>query len=280
MNINDMNQKYSFAQVKKILESRFNWVGRWDDMSLEEVQDLGSKAQTKLDEAGDIRSPKYNLYLFIREAAAMRVGEMKALAESVGDETVDQAEVVLAAKEIGDKLQGMAEDIAQMQVQDMMPLVQAMKEQLGLEQAQAFEGDATAALQGLLDTMKSSKDAYDNAVLVLQGEAPANDMGQMGGDDAGFGDMDSIDTDGDGEMEPMDGDDFAGADAEAGDENPVGRDMKESADERMMAALIIAVDRPLDMCRTIVNVTGDAAVSMIVAKSVGKLKDPKDVSKN
>ena len=45
-------------------------------------------------------------------------------------------------------------------------------------------------------------------------------------------------------------------------------------------ALIIAVDRPLDMCRTIVNVTGDAAVSMIVAKSVGKLKDPKDVSKN
>ena len=237
MNINDMNQKYSFAQVKKILESRFNWVGRWDDMSLEEVQDLGSKAQTKLDEAGDIRSPKYNLYLFIREAAAMRVGEMKALAESVGDETVDQAEVVLAAKEIGDKLQGMAEDIAQMQVQDMMPLVQAMKEQLGLEQAQAFEGDATAALQGLLDTMKSSKDAYDNAVLVLQGEAPANDMGQMGGDDAGFGDMDSIDTDGDGEMEPMDGDDFAGADAEAGDENPVGRDMKESADERMMAAL-------------------------------------------
>ena len=29
------------------------------------------------------------------------------------------------------------------------------------------------------------------------------------------------------------------------------------------------------MCRTIVNVTGDAAVSMIVAKSVGKLKDLK-----
>jgi Na+/H+-dicarboxylate symporter len=38
-------------------------------------------------------------------------------------------------------------------------------------------------------------------------------------------------------------------------------------------ALIFAVDRPLDMCRTSVNVTGDAAVSMIVAKSVGKLKD-------
>ena len=35
-------------------------------------------------------------------------------------------------------------------------------------------------------------------------------------------------------------------------------------------ALIFAVDRPLDMCRTIVNVTGDAAVSSIVNKSIGK----------
>lgn len=39
-------------------------------------------------------------------------------------------------------------------------------------------------------------------------------------------------------------------------------------------ALIFAVDRPLDMCRTVVNVTGDAAVSMLVAKSVGKLGEP------
>ena len=38
-------------------------------------------------------------------------------------------------------------------------------------------------------------------------------------------------------------------------------------------ALIFAIDRPLDMCRTIINVTGDAAVSMIVGKSIGKLKD-------
>ena len=39
-------------------------------------------------------------------------------------------------------------------------------------------------------------------------------------------------------------------------------------------ALIFAIDRPLDMCRTVVNVTGDAAVSMVVAKSVGKLGEP------
>lgn len=40
-------------------------------------------------------------------------------------------------------------------------------------------------------------------------------------------------------------------------------------------ALIFAIDRPLDMCRTTVNVTGDASVAMLVAKSLGKLHKPK-----
>jgi proton glutamate symport protein len=39
-------------------------------------------------------------------------------------------------------------------------------------------------------------------------------------------------------------------------------------------ALIFAIDRPLDMCRTTINVTGDATVSMIVAKTLGKLGVP------
>jgi Na+/H+-dicarboxylate symporter len=42
--------------------------------------------------------------------------------------------------------------------------------------------------------------------------------------------------------------------------------------------LIFAVDRPLDMLRTTINVTGDATVSMVVAKSLGKLHEPKPVN--
>lgn len=39
-------------------------------------------------------------------------------------------------------------------------------------------------------------------------------------------------------------------------------------------ALIFAIDRPLDMCRTTINVTGDATVSMIIAKWLGRLGEP------
>tara|TARA_R110002096_G_scaffold324349_3_gene518404 strand:- start:8101 stop:9402 length:1302 start_codon:yes stop_codon:yes gene_type:complete len=40
-------------------------------------------------------------------------------------------------------------------------------------------------------------------------------------------------------------------------------------------ALILGVDRILDMCRTVVNVTGDAAVAVTVASSEGKLTTPR-----
>ena len=47
-------------------------------------------------------------------------------------------------------------------------------------------------------------------------------------------------------------------------------------------ALIFAVDRPLDMCRTVINVTGDATVSMLVAKSIDKINisEPKNWDDN
>jgi Na+/H+-dicarboxylate symporter len=41
-------------------------------------------------------------------------------------------------------------------------------------------------------------------------------------------------------------------------------------------ALILGVDRPLDMCRTVLNVTGDATVAVAVASSEGAIHDPSD----
>lgn len=41
-------------------------------------------------------------------------------------------------------------------------------------------------------------------------------------------------------------------------------------------ALIFAMDRPLDMMRTVVNVTGDASVATLIAKNLGKIHTPKE----
>ncbi len=41
-------------------------------------------------------------------------------------------------------------------------------------------------------------------------------------------------------------------------------------------AILLAVDRVLDMCRTVVNITGDAAVAAVVASREGQLGEPTD----
>ena len=43
-------------------------------------------------------------------------------------------------------------------------------------------------------------------------------------------------------------------------------------------ALILGVDRILDMIRTVVNVTGDATIALTIAASEGQLKPPKKIA--
>ena len=97
------------------------------------------------------------------------------------EQDLDQAELVLAAKDMVDRLQKMAEDLASMQVEDLMPLTDAMRESFGTEQANAFSASVDATLAAALETIKATREQVDQSVMVLTGEgAPMNDM--MGGE--------------------------------------------------------------------------------------------------
>lgn len=104
------------------------------------------------------------------------------------DANLDKAQTLLAAKDITDRLQGMAEDAAKMAVDDLMPLVDTMKDQFGLEQATAFNNVVKQQLQTVLDSIIAAKDQTDNAINTMEtGGMPAapSDIGQplppMGG---------------------------------------------------------------------------------------------------
>ena len=140
------------------------------------------------------------------------------------EQDLDQAELVLAAKDMVDRLQKMAEDLASMQVEDLMPLVDAMRESFGTEQANAFSASADATLAAALETIKATREQMDQSVMVLTGEgAPMNDM--MGGEMPPAGDMGA-------EMAIPAEDEFAGEEAAAGVEGePLGRIPKESVQQ-------------------------------------------------
>jgi hypothetical protein len=101
-----------------------------------------------------------------------------SVSEGIDDAEIETAKVILAAQEMTDKIQKMIEDIAKMQVQDLLPIVDAMKMELGVEQADHFNTSADQAMSTLMDSLKSAKDEMGNAIAVAQGNEPASDMMQ------------------------------------------------------------------------------------------------------
>jgi hypothetical protein len=94
---------------------------------------------------------------------------------------VQQAQVVLAAQDMVDKMQKMLEEVTAMQFKDLPALVDSIKNEVGPQQANQFNADATAALTGLVQNLQTGKQQMDTALGVVTGQpaAPAADMGAM-----------------------------------------------------------------------------------------------------
>jgi hypothetical protein len=138
----------------------------------------------------------------------------RKLGEQSGEDLA-QAELILVAKNMVEKLQGMAEDVAKMATDELMPLAEKLKVSFGQEVGNQFNDAADAALQTLLQSVKAGKDELSNAVGVLTGEAPATAPDMSGGLPDPTADM------------GMGGDEFATADAASGEEElPTGRELK------------------------------------------------------
>jgi len=126
--------------------------------------------------------------------AAMMQAEsrLRRAMRRLNESEVQQAQVVLAAQDMVDKMQGMLEDVSELQFKELPALVDSIKNQVGVDQAAQFNADATAALTGLLQNIQGAKQQLDSALNVVTGQAPAGAAaaGAMGADiAAGAGDM-------------------------------------------------------------------------------------------
>ena len=114
------------------------------------------------------------------------VQEWRRRAESHGyflsEGEVQQAQVVLAAQDMVDKMQDMIEDSTEMQFKELPALVDSIKNQIGQEQAAQFNTDAQAALSGLVQNLQASKQQLEQALGVVTGQGPV----AMPGADAGM----------------------------------------------------------------------------------------------
>jgi hypothetical protein len=96
-----------------------------------------------------------------------------SLRRKLKESEVQQAQVVLASQDMVDQVQKMIEQVTSMQFKDLPALVDQIKNEVGVDQAQQFNADATAALAGLTQNLQGSKGQLETALGVVTGQAPA-----------------------------------------------------------------------------------------------------------
>jgi hypothetical protein len=82
---------------------------------------------------------------------------------------IQQAQVVLAAQDMVDRVQKMLEDTTEMQFKELPALVDSIKNEVGMDQAAQFNADAAAALSGLVQNLQASKGQLEAALGVVTG---------------------------------------------------------------------------------------------------------------
>ena len=143
----------------------------------------------------------------------------KANESVVTEGQVESSELIMAAKSMVDKYDAMIQDVGEMLNEDLAPVADKIRDEMGSDVADNFMAGMTGALQSTLDSMKADRVAADNATRLLVGDAPAEPMGMDT-------DMDMDDVS---DMEPtMDMDDEfdAAPAAQGGEEQPVGREKR------------------------------------------------------
>jgi len=118
-----------------------------------------------------------------------------------------------------DKYDQMIKDISEMANEDLAPVADKVRDEMGSDVADNFVQQMTSALESTLSIMKADRATAENATRILVGDQPADPMG------------DEVMAD-EPEMEPTvdqeADDDFAAADAAmGGEEAEVGREKRD-----------------------------------------------------
>jgi len=171
------------------------------------------------------------------EAIAKVKGKKKADESIVREGEEDKAELVMAAKDMVDRITAWMEDTAEMQTESMLELGDAIRDEMGQEQSQTFIDSVKPALEALYQALESTRGTLTQGVTMLTGEEMPAPMGaEPGMEEPGMEEPGMEPTvDAEAEM----GDEFTAAEPAAGGMEETGREQRESIRREFLKARII-----------------------------------------
>jgi hypothetical protein len=155
----------------------------------------------------------------------------------------EKAELIMAARDMVDRITGWMEDTANMQAESMLELIDSIRDEMGSDLAMEFESMVKPSLATIYTALESSRQNLTQSVGLLTGEG--QDQTPMMGeeppmDDMGADDMSADDAmPGEGDGSAPETDEFAADAAAAGGEESAGRMTRESVEySRKLASLL------------------------------------------
>ena len=183
-----------------------------DEMKKKKMKKMDEKSKPDyidLDKDGNKTEPM--------KKAAKDKEEKKKVKEGAEEE----AQLVMAAKDMVDKVTGWMEDTASMQSETILELGDAIRDEEGSEKSESFINAVKPALESLYTSLEATREALTGGVAVLTGENAPDTMGADAEEPA----MEPT-TDADADM-PDQSDDFAASEPASGGEEPADREKRE-----------------------------------------------------
>ena len=235
-------REFTNVTARKLNESlaqKFGTKINIDEFTTEQLQDARNKLRTKVfnvettesfDAVQNKAYAKNKMFLDVLNAALSERDDVTVAIdeaiEQVNEGEEDKAELVMAAKDMVDRVTGWMEDTAEMQTESMLELADAIRDEMGSEQSEAFTASVKPALEAMYNVMETTRETLTQGVGMLTGEAEPMDT--MGDDDMDMEPTDDMDAPADDMDMDMD-DDFGAAVPAAGGEEEAGREKRESA---------------------------------------------------
>jgi hypothetical protein len=162
-------------------------------------------------------------------------------ADDLNEGAEEQSALVMASKDMVDRVTGWMEDTAEMQTESMLEIGDKIRDEMGVDKSEEFIGTVKPALESLFTSLESTRDSLTSGVAILTGEgAPATMGDEVPGDDAEMDMEPTVDDEEGTETDDPEGDEFATADASAGGEEPADRAKRESVELSKRLGLLLA----------------------------------------
>jgi hypothetical protein len=197
MKLTEFNQK-PYTMAKKALKENFNTDLALEKLDLSATKSMLGRVRSLMSEVKDSdrmyysseNNPQYLKLVFMEQALSDYYNELKAQPKYNAkivfeDEAIEEAQVILAAKDMIDSIQKMIEDVSDMLVKELPAVVESVSGEKGDEVGEQFNSAATESLTGLQAALTQSKAGLQSALGIVKGDgagfAGMPGMGMAGG---------------------------------------------------------------------------------------------------